>query len=112
MTTNLDVRDNAAVGRYEVSVEGQLAVLEYRRRDGTISLTHTEVPKALEGRGIGSVLVRRALEDARERGQVVVPACPFVRTYIKRHREYVPLLEAHGKPAESDACELPDVEAD
>ena len=59
------VRNNAAEHRYELEVDGQLAVAEYRLRPGRISFTHTEVPDALEGRGIGSRLVEAALDDAR-----------------------------------------------
>jgi predicted GNAT family acetyltransferase len=56
--------------------------------------THTEVDPAFEGHGIGSALAAGALDDARRRGLVVVPSCPFIRAYITRHPEYADLLRA------------------
>jgi len=87
------VRNNAAQNRYELEVDGHLAIAEYRLRPGRISFTHTEVPDALEGRGIGSKLVRAALDDARARGLKVVPLCPFVKRYIDKHPDYRDLLD-------------------
>ncbi len=88
----LTVDDNTAEHRYEVHAKGQVAVLEYRRKDGRILLIHTEVPPALEGRGIAGMLARTALEAARADGVEVVPLCTYVAAYIRRHREYLPLV--------------------
>lgn len=88
----MDVRNNEARNRYELEVDGALAIAEYRLRPGRITFTHTEVPDALEGRGIGSKLVRAALDDARARGLKVVPLCPFVKRYIEKHPEFRDLL--------------------
>ena len=87
-----EVRNNAAASRYELEVDGQLAIAEYRLRPGRISFTHTEVPDALEGRGIGKRLVKAALDDARAQGLKVVPICPFVKHYIDTHPEEQDLL--------------------
>ena len=87
-----DVRNNEAEHRYELEVDGQMAIAEYRLRPGRISFTHTEVPNALEGRGIGTRLVKAALDDARARGLKVVPICPFVKHYIDTHPEERDLL--------------------
>jgi uncharacterized protein len=87
-----DVRNNEAEHRYELEVDGELAIAEYRLRPGRISFTHTEVPDALGGRGIGKKLVKAALDDARARGLKVVPVCPFVKHYIETHAEYRDLL--------------------
>ena len=87
-----DVTNNRAENRYELAVDGQLAIAEYVVKGERIVFTHTEVPDALEGRGIGSALVRGALDQARGDGLKVVPACPFVRAYIERHEEYRDLL--------------------
>jgi hypothetical protein len=54
---------------------------------------HTEVPKALEGRGIGSGLIRGVLDAARSEGLKVKPVCPFAKAYIERHPEYADLLQ-------------------
>jgi predicted GNAT family acetyltransferase len=87
-----EVRNNEGEHRYELEVEGQLAIAAYRLRDGRITFTHTEVPGALEGRGIGSRLVEAALEDVRRQGLKVVPACPFVKHYMDKHPEVQDLL--------------------
>lgn len=91
----LDVRDNPDEARYEVEVDGELGMIEYRLRGTTIIFTHTEVPEAFEGRGIASAIARFALDDARARGLRVVPQCPFVAGYIKRHPEYEDLVARH-----------------
>ncbi|WP_156159094.1 GNAT family N-acetyltransferase [Demequina gelatinilytica] len=73
-------------GRYELLVDGALAgVAEFRWRSGRIVFTHTEVASAYEGRGLGSVLARDALADAAARGEVIVPVCPFMAAYLRRH---------------------------
>jgi len=97
MDVNLDdvtVRDNEAEGRYEAEVDGRLAVIKYERAGDRITLIHTEVPKALEGHGIAGKLAKYALEDARARGLTVVPLCPYVQSYLRRHQEYLPLVDA------------------
>lgn len=86
------VTDNAGESRFEMNVEGQTAMLAYDRRDGVLYLTHTEVPEALEGKGIGSRIVKHALDQARAAGEKVAPWCPFVRAYIDRHPEYGELV--------------------
>lgn len=84
------VRDNTA--RFELDAEGHIAVANYRLSPGVIAFTHTEVPPQLRERGIGSRLVRGALEQARAQGLKVVPRCAFVRHYIAAHPEFQDLL--------------------
>lgn len=91
----VEVRDNPEAGRYEAAVDGHLAVAEYRLSGDTITFTHTEVPEELEGQGIAGQVVRFALDDARSRGLKVVPRCPYVADYIRRHQEYQDLVAAH-----------------
>jgi uncharacterized protein len=80
------VRDNRAAHRFELDVNGQVAVLVYERRADELVLVHTEVPPSLRGRGLADRLVREALEAARAEGRRVVPVCPFVRAYLRRHK--------------------------
>jgi uncharacterized protein len=94
MAEQNDVVDNTAEGRYELAVDGKTAVLGYTRREGTLYLTHTEVPEELEGQGIGSRIVKHVLDRARADGVKVAPWCPFVRAYIDRHPEYEDLVAA------------------
>ena len=85
--TGMDVIDNKGANRFEVTVEGRLAMLEYRRTEATLDLIATRVPDVLEGRGLGGVLVRGALDVARRDGLAVIPTCPFVRTWFERHAD-------------------------
>jgi hypothetical protein len=88
----VDVRDSS---RYELRLGGRLIGLAaYRRRDGRIAFTHTEVDESCEGRGMGSRLAAAALEDARRQGLDVVPLCPFIAKYIERHPEYGELVRS------------------
>ena len=90
------VVNNESAGRFEIDIEGQLAVSNYRRRDDRIVFTHTEVPEQFEGRGKGNRLAVAALDFAREEGLRVVPRCRFIAAFIERHREYQDLVD---KPA-------------
>ena len=80
--------DNEAKKQYEFLIDGVLARIEYIKAQGKIFLTHTEVPSKLEGKGVGSALVRQVLEDIQQKGLGLVPLCPFVAAYINRHPEY------------------------
>lgn len=86
------VRDNPERRRYELDVEGGLALIDYRRDGGVVTMTHAEVPHALRGSGVGKELVRGALALVRQRGDKVVPLCPFVHYYMRRHPEVHDLL--------------------
>ncbi|MDE5621946.1 MAG: N-acetyltransferase [Alistipes sp.] len=88
MKSDCTVVHNTAERRYELDLKGDRAVLEYVELPGVLVLTHTGVPKRHEGRGIGSELVRAALEDIRDRGLRVVPQCRFVERWIRRHPEW------------------------
>lgn len=88
----MQLRDNRAEQEFEGLVDGGRAVAAYQLEGDRIVFTHTLVPPELEGRGIGSRLVRFALDSARDRGLRVVPQCAFVRAWIERHPEYRDLL--------------------
>jgi hypothetical protein len=87
-----EVRHNIAGKRFELEIDGHMAVLEYELGDGAITFTHTGVPAALEGQGIGASLVKAGLGHARAVGLKVVSVCWFVAGYIERHPEYQDLL--------------------
>ena len=79
--------------RYELrSGDEVVGFVAYRLRDGVITLVHTEVDPAHSGQGHAATLVRGALDDARERGLRVVPSCPYVAAYIRKHPEYADLV--------------------
>jgi len=82
------VRHNAARGRYELDTPHGLAIAVYHQQGDRLVFTHTEVPRDDEGHGLGSELVRGALDDARRRGFKIVPACSFVVDFVGRHPEY------------------------
>ena len=79
------VVDNEAESRFEVSIDGRVAELVYRRHGDRLVLAHTGVPDELEGRGVGGMLVNAAIERAVEQGLTVVPQCPFARRWLERH---------------------------
>jgi hypothetical protein len=86
------VRDDPARQRYELEVRGELAFIDYLRDGGNVIMTHAEVPQTLRGGGVGSALVKGALALVRKRGEKVVPLCPFVAQYMRRHPEAQDLL--------------------
>jgi uncharacterized protein len=88
------VQNNPDQSRYEVYDDGELAgVALYKRSEGFITLTHTEVDDRFEGRGLGSALARGVLDEARRDALAVLPSCPFMAGYIRGHAdEYVDLV--------------------
>ena len=88
----IEVRHNEAAHRFEAVVDGQLARADYRLEGDVMRIFHTEVPLAFEGRGIAARLVSTAFEHAREKGLKVLPACSYVRDYVRRHPETRSLL--------------------
>lgn len=87
-----NITDNTARSRYELAVDDAVAFIDHVREGEAVAFTHTEVPEAMAGKGVGSKLVRGALDDARRRGFKVVPRCPFVREYVERHPEYQDII--------------------
>src|SRR5829696_9874243 len=100
---NTEVRNNRAENRYEVLAGGELAgYAQYVLPRGRIAFVHTEVYEAYEGMGLGSRLAQAALDDARARGLVVVPFCPFIAGFIERHLDEYRDLVAPEMLAEMD----------
>ena len=88
-----EVVDVPEASRYELRLGGRLIGLAaYRRRNGRIAFTHTEVDESCEGRGFGSRLAAAALDDAAGEGLEVAPLCPFIAYYIQKHPEYERLV--------------------
>ena len=88
----VEVRHNVAASRFEATVDGRLCVAGYVLADGVMQMSHTEVPSALESRGIAALLVRAALAYAAANGFKVEPRCSYVRAYMRRHPESRTLL--------------------
>jgi predicted GNAT family acetyltransferase len=87
-----NVYQNTADNRFELDINGAVAAAYYQPAPGVITFTHTEVPAELNGRGIGSKLIKGALDAVRAQGLKVVARCPFVEAYIVKHSEYADLL--------------------
>jgi uncharacterized protein len=90
------VRNDTALRRFELEVDGHTALAHYRLSPPIITFTHTEVPTELSGRGVGSALARGALEIVRAEGLKVVVQCPFIRAFIEKHPEFQDLLAPAG----------------
>jgi predicted GNAT family acetyltransferase len=88
----MEVTDNSAQKRFELKAGDHIAMAYYTLAPGTITFTHTEVPKQLSGQGIGSRLARGALEQVRARGLKVVAKCPFIAAFIGKNPEFAGLL--------------------
>jgi uncharacterized protein len=87
-----DVYQNTDDNRFELDINGAVAAAYYELAPGVITFTHTEVPAELNGRGIGSKLIKGALDAVRTQGLKVIAKCPFVHAYIEKHPEYADLL--------------------
>ena len=100
------MRDNVELHRFEVLLGGGVAgFAAYERHPGVVAIVHTEVDPAFEGRGLGSVLVKGALDRIRAEGSALLPFCPFTKAYVGRHREYLDLVpvgerERFGLPSD------------
>lgn len=85
------VTRNDADERYELWIGDELVGrAEYRREDSGTAFVHTEIDDAHGGQGLGSILAKAALDDAVDRDEIIVPYCPFIQAYLKRHHEYDP----------------------
>jgi predicted GNAT family acetyltransferase len=101
------VHDNVGKHRYELAVGDATAVSVYRRSGKITTFVHTEVPSSLAGRGIGSTLIRGALDMERASGRKIIAECPFVARFIAEHADYQDLLAPAAK-AEAEHKRLDD----
>jgi predicted GNAT family acetyltransferase len=100
--TDIEIHENEEKGRFEARVGDHLAVMDRYYNEDSLVITHTGVPDELSGQGLASYMARTVLDGARQRGLSVVPVCPFVAAYIKRHPEYQDLLrKGRGQQAGS-----------
>ncbi len=88
----MNVVHHAAASRFEVELDGELAVCSYRLQGDTMVVVHTEVPPRQQGRGVAAALVAAALAHARAHGLRVRPRCSYVAVYMRRHPETLDLL--------------------
>ncbi len=87
--TDAPIRDNPHRHRFELQTDGKLSIINYQNVDDeTLALTHTEVDPSLEGKGVGSHLVEGVLQYVERNNLKIVPLCPFVDVYIKRHPDW------------------------
>ena len=92
-TTEIAITDDTAKHRYEAHIGNELAgYAEYNLLTDAVMFAHTEVLSAFEGKGVGSTLTKRVLDDARARKLHVIPVCEFIAGYIRKHRDYVDLV--------------------
>lgn len=84
----MHIRDNKEENRFETEIDGHQAFVEYAVQPGILVLEHTEVDKALGGKGVGSELVEKVLLEIELRGLKVIPECAFIAKYIEKHPEW------------------------
>ena len=91
--TDITITNRPEQHRYEATIDGDLAgYCEYNLLSEAIMLTHTEVLPAHEGQGVGSAIARHVLDEARAQGRHVIPVCPFIAGWIRKHRDYADLV--------------------
>jgi uncharacterized protein len=101
MTQAPQVIDNSKQARFEVSLDGLVAELTYRRRGSRLILVHTAVPEELGGRGIAGQLVQAALAKATADGLTLVPLCPFARSWLEHHPDAAAAVQVDwGEPVD------------
>ncbi|UAY51501.1 GNAT family N-acetyltransferase [Ferruginibacter albus] len=91
-----DIINNTEAERFELTIDGKTSIVQYGLFDGGIAFLHTEVPPELEGKGIASSLAKHVLEYSKTNNLKVLPLCPYINTYIKRHQEYESLVVKHS----------------
>ena len=84
----LDIRHLPERGRFEATVDGLVCELDYRLQGQVMAITHTGVPRPLEGRGLAAALVVHALTWARQQELKVMPVCSYVQVYMRRHPQF------------------------
>jgi len=83
---------NQAAQQFELRIGNVLCLLQYRRREQTMVIYHTEVPPPFEGRGLAARMTQAALDFARSENLRVEPRCPYTAAFLRKHRQYLDLL--------------------
>ena len=92
-----DVRDNRASHRFELEIDDHVAKAWYRKQGNVVTFTHTDVPDALSGKGVGTRLAKGALDAVRAAGRKSSRPARSSPPYIGKHREYADLLAEPSK---------------
>lgn len=88
-----EVKLNTEKNRFELVVQDAMAIIEFEKLEPNIlDLTHTEVPRELSGKGVGSKLVSGSLKYIRDNNLKVIPSCSFVKSYMEKHPEWNDLI--------------------
>ncbi|MDN6276513.1 GNAT family N-acetyltransferase [Psychrobacter sp.] len=88
----INITHNESANRFETTIDSHTGYISYQDRGNELVYDHTVVPQQLGGRGLGSALVKHALDFARQQEKKVVPQCSFVSSYISKNPEYKDLL--------------------
>jgi predicted GNAT family acetyltransferase len=83
-----DIQNNAEAKRYELQIDGEVAVVTYNLSPPNLMITETLVPARLEGKGIASRLAKHVISDAKAHGLLILPVCPFFAAYLQKHPEH------------------------
>ena len=89
----LELIKNEKENRFEMIVDGNTAIIVYKEYPGKIALIHTEVPPVLEGKGVATAIVEKALSYIGRKNLKLIPLCPVVLAYIKRHPEWKTIVD-------------------
>ena len=90
---NLDLVKNEAAHRFEMTVDGYTAFIDYKEKNGKIWLIHTEAPKELEGKGAATAIIEKTLDYIEKNNYKLIPLCPLVVAYLKRHPEWMRIVD-------------------
>jgi len=90
--TDADIRDNPGAHRYELPVGSETAVVIYNLSGQNLMITETLVPVPLEGQGLATRLAKHVINDARDRGLLILPVCPFFAAYFQKHPEHADVV--------------------
>lgn len=90
---NLELVKNEKENRFEMNVDGNIAIIVYKEYPGKIALLHTEAPPALEGKGAATAIIEKTLDYIEKNKLKLIPLCPLVVAYLKRHPEWNRLTE-------------------